>query len=469
MANSGRGQTNLIVNYLPNHMDEAQLGELFSSVATPTYVKVMKNSKGESKGYGFVNFATREEAVACQRRFNRYQITARKQLKVSWSRPGDRVGCNLHVKHIPQTWNEEDLHELFAPFGQINDVRVLRFPNSIYNKETGFVRFDSLESAREAARSLHGIQPPGHPESCIQIEIAHKDMKKIESRHQKKVWKDSYFQENTNNFIVALTSLLAERKELDQKLRHHAAFCDIPGSDMEELRFARASVADEMKSLLLRLYKSEPTEADVFARIDDELHVWVQEFRIAGQGQRRRGRRGPPPSLNRHFPSHRRMHHPKMSVTAPEFVPHGSSTSFGEGQRPVMEKAKFPTSVTQSPTPSTSNKSSIISEKGNPLSNPTSSDCASSNSDIGPFIEDMEKPCSVFFSNFPPSFAEPVIRPMFETICPVERLDFETDNQGNKLGMGFIHFQNGADALKAIQALNGAILFDRQITLRIKK
>lgn len=46
-------------------------------------------------------------------------------------RQGIDEDAKLYVSHMPQHWDESTLRELFAPYGQVRDVRV------IYDKETG--------------------------------------------------------------------------------------------------------------------------------------------------------------------------------------------------------------------------------------------------------------------------------------------------------------------------------------------
>jgi len=54
--------SNLYVKNIDDGVSEKELRDLFSSCGTITSVKVMRNDKGISKGFGFVCFSNPEEA-----------------------------------------------------------------------------------------------------------------------------------------------------------------------------------------------------------------------------------------------------------------------------------------------------------------------------------------------------------------------------------------------------------------------
>ena len=62
--------SNLYVKNIDDDVTDKELRDLFSSCGTITSVKVMRDDKGISKGFGFVCFSNPEEANKAVRSFN---------------------------------------------------------------------------------------------------------------------------------------------------------------------------------------------------------------------------------------------------------------------------------------------------------------------------------------------------------------------------------------------------------------
>jgi cold-inducible RNA-binding protein len=77
----------LYVGNLPYSATEAQLRELFEQAGTVTDAAViMDRETGRSKGFGFVEMETAEEATKAITQFNGYSLNNR-QIQVSEARP----------------------------------------------------------------------------------------------------------------------------------------------------------------------------------------------------------------------------------------------------------------------------------------------------------------------------------------------------------------------------------------------
>jgi len=462
---------NLIINYLPHHFYEDDLRRLFSTVARPTYVKIMKNNMGVSKGFGFVNFATKEEAEMCLKIFNKFQITERKQLKVSWSRPGYRVGCNLHIKHIPRSWNEDDVLRLFKPFGEIIDVRVLRFPNSAFNKEAGFVRFNDPQAAREAVQALNGYRPPDFPECAIQIEIAHKDMKKIENRYNRRHYRKNHYKAQSNNLIALLMNLLGERKAIEQKLRDELVRLEQSGlqqghsKEYVRLNVAWEQINQELHSQLRILHQSDPASAEMVARVDDTCASWLYHFMSEGQSNNPHGiSPGSDPNFGMPFDRVQSFHNP------PRQSPHYSSKNFDERAAAipasVLQKEEWPSvskhsaNGTETESVGSSNSAAGFAKKpyNTEIPDTDNNKLTQAASSVGR---------CVFFSNFPSQFPEQVITCTFEAYSKVIKLKLDYDNNGQSLGMGCAMFETASQARKVCECLNDTEFLDRKISLLV--
>jgi len=163
-------RTNIIVNYLPQDMTQEEFAKFFERIGFIESVALMKNSDGSSKCYGFVKFEHPIDAELAVNTFDGYILDG-KRLKVALARPGGpRAKCKLFVGNIPIYWTENELKYFFATFGEILEIKVLRFDHG-KSRRCGFVRFDKQECALQAMYSRHGWVPPG-ASSALRVQIA---------------------------------------------------------------------------------------------------------------------------------------------------------------------------------------------------------------------------------------------------------------------------------------------------------
>lgn len=170
-------RTNLIVNYLPQTMTEDEIRSLFSSVGEIESVKLIRDksqafidplnptapSKGQSLGYGFVNYVRGQDAEQAVNVLNGLRLQ-NKTIKVSFARPSSDAikGANLYVSGLPKSMTQEDLEAIFQPFGAIITSRILQNAgNDSQTKGVGFIRFDKREEATRAIIALNGTTPNG--------------------------------------------------------------------------------------------------------------------------------------------------------------------------------------------------------------------------------------------------------------------------------------------------------------------
>ncbi|KAL6034097.1 hypothetical protein STEG23_024952 [Scotinomys teguina] len=208
------GFTNIYVKNLHVDMNEQSLQDLFSqfgghapqrkrgdTTVLPCQgkmqsVKVMRDSNGQSRGFGFVNFEKHEEAQKAvdhmngkdvngqqlyvgraqkraerqselkrrfeqmkQERQNRYQALNLPQ--AVWDERGRDTeqnpffqGVNLYVKNLDDSINDERLKEVFSAYGVITSAKVMTESN--HSKGFGFVCFSSPEEATKAVTEMNG-------------------------------------------------------------------------------------------------------------------------------------------------------------------------------------------------------------------------------------------------------------------------------------------------------------------------
>uniref|UniRef100_A0ABD2VTI6 RRM domain-containing protein n=1 Tax=Trichogramma kaykai TaxID=54128 RepID=A0ABD2VTI6_9HYME len=172
-------KTNLIVNYLPQTMTQEEIRSLFSSIGEVESCKLIRDKlTGQSLGYGFVNYHRPEDAEKAINTLNGLRLQ-NKTIKVSYARPSSEAikGANLYVSGLPKNMTQQDLENLFSPFGRIITSRILCDNITVrqfvtgggdnlpgLSKGVGFIRFDQRVEAERAIQELNGTIPKGSTE-----------------------------------------------------------------------------------------------------------------------------------------------------------------------------------------------------------------------------------------------------------------------------------------------------------------
>ncbi|XP_066997023.1 ELAV-like protein 1 isoform X5 [Anabrus simplex] len=172
-------KTNLIVNYLPQTMTQEEIRSLFSSIGEVESCKLIRDKvTGQSLGYGFVNYHRPEDAEKAINTLNGLRLQ-NKTIKVSYARPSSEAikGANLYVSGLPKNMTQQDLENLFSPYGRIITSRILcdnitvrQFVSGAgdsipcLSKGVGFIRFDQRIEAERAIQELNGTIPKGSTE-----------------------------------------------------------------------------------------------------------------------------------------------------------------------------------------------------------------------------------------------------------------------------------------------------------------
>ncbi|XP_049673312.1 polyadenylate-binding protein 1-like isoform X3 [Accipiter gentilis] len=165
--------TNVYIKNFGDDMDDDRLQEIFSKFGKTLSVKVMMDSTGRSKGFGFVNFEKHEEAQKAvadmngkeingrivyvgraQKRLERQSELKRKFEQIKQERVSRYQGVNLYVKNLDDGIDDERLRKEFSPYGTITSAKVMT--EGGHSKGFGFVCFSSPEEATKAVTEMNG-------------------------------------------------------------------------------------------------------------------------------------------------------------------------------------------------------------------------------------------------------------------------------------------------------------------------
>ncbi|XP_004496416.1 polyadenylate-binding protein 3 isoform X2 [Cicer arietinum] len=156
------GSGNVFIKNLDTSIDNKALHDTFAAFGSVLSCKVALDSSGQSRGYGFVQYDNEEAAQCAIDKLNGMLINDKQVYVGLFVRHQERARTNgspkftnVYVKNLSETLADEDLKQLFAPFGTITSATVMKDANG-KSRCFGFVNFQSPDSAAAAVERLNG-------------------------------------------------------------------------------------------------------------------------------------------------------------------------------------------------------------------------------------------------------------------------------------------------------------------------
>eukprot|EP00301_Raphidiophrys_heterophryoidea_P026136 c8947_g1_i2.p1 GENE.c8947_g1_i2~~c8947_g1_i2.p1 ORF type:complete len:620 (-),score=164.03 c8947_g1_i2:218-2011(-) len=167
--------TNIYVKNIPLDWNEAKFRTEFSRFGEITSLLLQKGPDGKHKGFGFVNFAGHEEASRAvdegsrlnagddktlfvdrfQKKAERSALLAKKFDDIRREKSEKYRNLNLYIKNLDDDVENQKLHEMFAPFGEITSAVVMRDEKHT-SRGFGFVCFANSDDASKALNEMNG-------------------------------------------------------------------------------------------------------------------------------------------------------------------------------------------------------------------------------------------------------------------------------------------------------------------------
>ncbi|KAI0136791.1 CC1-like family splicing factor [Xylariales sp. AK1849] len=172
-----RDRRTVFVQQLAARLRTKELKEFFEKVGPVNEAQIVKDRiSGRSKGVGYVEFKNEESVTAA------LQLTGQKLLgipvivqlteaeKNRQVRTTDSSGSHansipfhrLYVGNIHFSITEQDLQNVFEPFGELEFVQLQKDDNG-RSRGYGFVQFREADQAREALEKMNGFDLAGRP------------------------------------------------------------------------------------------------------------------------------------------------------------------------------------------------------------------------------------------------------------------------------------------------------------------
>ncbi|WJX20534.1 hypothetical protein P8452_10078 [Trifolium repens] len=167
--------TNVFIKNLSETLTDEELKQLFSHFGTITSARVMKDTNGKSRCFGFVNFKSPDSAAAAIEKLNgttvngdkvlfvgRAESKAEREQKLKAKLEQERLSryeklqrANLYLKNLDDDFTNENLKDMFSKYGTITSCKVM-LDSRGRSTGSGFVAFSTPEEANKAMNEMNG-------------------------------------------------------------------------------------------------------------------------------------------------------------------------------------------------------------------------------------------------------------------------------------------------------------------------
>lgn len=165
--------TNLYVKNLDSEVTQEEFERLFIQFGNVTSALIAIDEEGKSKGFGFVNFETHDQAqravdalhetehrgkslfvTRAQKKAEREEELRRSYEQAKMEKLSKYQGVNLYIKNLEDDVDDDKLRNEFEPFGTITSCKVMRDDKG-KSKGFGFVCFSSPDEATKAVAEMN--------------------------------------------------------------------------------------------------------------------------------------------------------------------------------------------------------------------------------------------------------------------------------------------------------------------------
>jgi RNA recognition motif-containing protein len=152
-----RNLLTVFVSNLEFKVDEKKLEDIFSQFGEIKEVRLVRNFKGLSKGYAYIEFTT-IESVKKALKSDRMKIEDRPTFiseldkRTKFKYPSEIEKNKLFVKNLAPEVTESDLRKVFEKYGGLKDIRIVTYRNG-HSKGSAYVEFVDELTASQALKA----------------------------------------------------------------------------------------------------------------------------------------------------------------------------------------------------------------------------------------------------------------------------------------------------------------------------
>lgn len=150
---------------------EETIRKLFEEVGTITDFRLVRDYRGRSKGYCYVEFSTTAEAAEALKKDriplnNRPVFVSKCDPDKHTRKPVFKYSTGLEknklfIKGLAFSTTKDDLEEIYKQYGALKEVRLVTYRNG-HSKGLAYVEFEDQASAARALQATDGMAVAGH-------------------------------------------------------------------------------------------------------------------------------------------------------------------------------------------------------------------------------------------------------------------------------------------------------------------
>eukprot|EP00898_Chlorokybus_atmophyticus_P003297 jgi/Chlat1/3969/Chrsp26S04219 len=187
-VDKGPDAVKLFVGQLPKTMVERQIFELFQQCGQIADLSIIRDrATGVSRGCCFLTFTTKAAADQAIALFhNKHKVLPMSQAMQVKYADGEleKLEHKIFVGMLPKTATEDQIMELFRPFGRVLELSVLKGPQNV-SRGCAFVKYETKEQAQSAISNMNGCRRIEGATSAIVVKWADTPREKEQRRMQK--------------------------------------------------------------------------------------------------------------------------------------------------------------------------------------------------------------------------------------------------------------------------------------------
>ncbi|XP_067047310.1 polyadenylate-binding protein 1-like isoform X2 [Acropora muricata] len=184
----------IFIKNLDKSIDNTALYDGLSAFGNILFCAIALAEDGTSKGFGFVDFDSKEAAEDAIAKGNGMLLNGKKVVVTKWMSPRERLEkldsqpqnfTNVYIKNFGEDMDEERLRELAVKFGNVLRLKVVT-DKSGCPKGFGFVDYETPEQAQKAVDELHGREWNGQKLYAARAQKKAERQKELKSQFEKK-------------------------------------------------------------------------------------------------------------------------------------------------------------------------------------------------------------------------------------------------------------------------------------------